>query len=902
MKKIIPTIVFVLFSIPLAVSAHASPVEMQPHSGAQLESAPTVIQIRFSERLESGSSRIKVTNEAGERVEEGMAQVSADGYSLTVPLKALEGIYAITWSVVSKDDGHFTRGSYAFSVGSRVAPTSLNEEVVMIASTSEAGLTFVEFLGNSILWGVFALYLLWPDSRLRKYFFVLALFGAVFAFLGACGQLLLKSHQLAGLHGVGIWEALHLYTHTVAGHSTIVRGIALTLGGVLAALFAFRSRRTTLVILGVPLIVFAYFRALISHATANPFHTEFSIAVNFVHVIEKDLWLGVLLVLCVLFASRQREALVPELLPRTFALLSANLALLSASAGYIVWLHLKSFSNIVGSAWGQAFLPLLVCAAVLIALHSYHVFGLWRRPRSVKKYLAATLGAATAAAAFVVFFSSVVIITSPPPHDAVRAFSVTDQGTRIALERSIYEDGMTLLTIEGTHTFPTVVIGAREGGLQPALVQRFVGGYVFPSALIGTETKLVTVIVPRADAYDAQASFELSSESFAKPVGHGRTFDLFTTCMILLSLTGVGYAALLRFAGPRFGDIELRHAGTRAVVGFVCVSVVMLTVAAGVSALFKNEFALACVSDGNMWHMMQPTYAGVPVSAEAREGCMWGMGQYFYQFSDAREYYYLNSFTAAQVALATHPKVIRAQIPTELTFTLTDSDGSPATLLVDMEKYLHAVIVSEDESVFAHIHPDDVRPLTQEDIDASTFTVNYTFPKAGTYLVSVDFAHGTQLESKQFTVQVEGGGRMDKTPRTYSSPGVFEGYTVTMDSSGAGAGEVTTLSFSVAKNGTPVTDMQPYLSAVSHISVVKNDLSAFIHTHGEYHPPGTPYPPIAIKNGKIIHSMATMVAPATFGPNFEAHVLFPTSGRYTVWAQINVGGTVIPTSFTLDVE
>ncbi len=901
MNKITATIIFSILALPAIAFAHATPLEMHPRSGSQLQESPTEISIRFSERLESASSRIKVTDESGARVEEGVAHVSDDGYTLSAPLRAPDGIYAVTWSVVSQDDGHFTRGSYAFSVGARAAPTASSEEVVKIAGATEATLMFIEFVGNSILWGILALYLLSGESRLRKMFSVLALCAAASALIGSGGQLLLKSHELAGLHATGLWDAFHLYSHTVAGHSTIVRGIALVLGGIGAALLGFRSKHVTVAILGIPLLVFAYYRAIVSHATANPFFPDLSIWMNFVHVIEKDLWLGVLFVFCVILASRHRESIVPSVLPRTVALLSANLAVLSASAGYIVWLHLKSFSNIVSTAWGQAFLPLAVCAFFLIALHTYHVVGLRFRPHVIKKYLAATFGGMCAAAAFVVFFSSVVIITSPPPHESVREFSSTDKGTEITLSRAPYDDTMALLTVTGPHEKPTVVIGARDGGLQPVLIQRFEGGYMFPWALVGAQNT-VTVIAPRPGSYDAQVSFELSSALFAKSDGHGRTFDFFTLSMLVLTLIGIVYSIVLRYLSSAFGTVEVRHAGPRALIGALLASVAILGISGGTSVLLKNEFEAACVNDGNMWHMMQPTYEGVPTLGEAREGCMWGMGKYFYQFADQREYEYLSSLGTTTVRMDTLPLSIRAGVPAKLKFTLRNADGTPATLLVDMEKYIHVVVVSKDESVFAHIHPDDVRPLTEKDINSSTFTVEHTFPTSGEYLVSVDFAHGTQLESKQFTLQISGSPAQVTDVRTYVSPGVFRGYTVALDHGGARAEEVTTLRFNVSKDGVPVTTLQPYLSAVSHVSVVKDDLSEFIHTHGEYHAPGTPYPPVVVRNGKIIHSMSSMTAPATFGPAFEAHVLFPSRGRYTVWAQINTGTEVVPTSFTVDVE
>ncbi|MBP9757212.1 MAG: copper resistance protein CopC/CopD, partial [Candidatus Pacebacteria bacterium] len=461
--------------LPAAVFAHASPVDMQPGTGQRMPTAPSEISIRFSERLEPGSSRIRVTDPSGAQVQGGSATVDSDGYTLRVPVRNADGVYTVAWSVVSRDDGHFTRGSYAYSVGSDIAPLAASEEVVQIATTQEAIYMFVEFLGNSILWGSLALYILSGDTRARRIFVWLALAAAVFGFTGAAGQLFLKTYQLAALHETGLREAFHLYRHTSAGISTLVRLIALSSAGVLAAVFGFRRVRTTVILLGVPLFVFAYFRAIVSHASANPFYPELSIAVNVVHVIEKDLWLGSLVVLCVLMVSRVRESVVPQITGRVIAMLSANLAVLTVTAGYIIWLHLKSFSNVTTTNWGQVFVPLLTSAIFLVALHVYHVVMYRVRPQFAQKYFAPTIGAQAAAAALVVFFTSIVIITSPPSHTATQELMARDGVTVITLSRAPYEDGMVALSIRGADGIPTVFIGPREGGLLPALEKRYEG-------------------------------------------------------------------------------------------------------------------------------------------------------------------------------------------------------------------------------------------------------------------------------------------------------------------------------------------------------------------------------------------------------------------------------------------
>jgi hypothetical protein len=125
---------------------------------------------------------------------------------------------------------------------------------------------------------------------------------------------------------------------------------------------------------------------------------------------------------------------------------------------------------------------------------------------------------------------------------------------------------------------------------------------------------------------------------------------------------------------------------------------------------------------------------------------------------------------------------------------------------------------------------------------------------------------------------------------------------VVLDAGVPYAGEVTTIRYTITKDGKPVTNIIPYLEAAMHLSVIKNDLSAFLHVHGEVHPPGVPYPPVIVKNGQVVHSMAMMVLPPVFGPKIEAHLIFPSEGLYTVRGEFKVGSNVIPTSFTVRVE
>lgn len=932
-KKILGTVLLTVFLMPFVASAHAVPVSSEPMSSARLDAVPEVLSITFSERVDAPASSIMVQGPSGMKIFKG---VFADkgGRVLSIPLvDDGEGTHIVRWAVVSSDDGHFTKGGYAFAVGAEVDIGAVSEgaEIVKIATLPEALSMTAELMGNGIIWAALLLFAfaVRPLFRSGKFEDVVPflhgaytsyLLGGVFlALSGGFLQLAVKTNDLASLQSIAFWQAVPLYMQTAAGNATVWR-IAVILLVLVTFLFSrvriLKATRITAyeVFLALLMCAFAYFRAKISHATANPFHPEFSITVNLFHLIEKDIWAGILGALVILAVIPRTRSFLIALLPQAFLMLALDFIAVSVTACYIVWLHLKSFSNLFSTEWGGVFLHLLLVAMLMVGMRFYHVLARLFVPRVFARFLAPTLAIEFAFAMMVVYCSSVVIITSPPliqPHTTV--FFVRDQGVAITLERNLSEDGMLLLDISGRLPLGEPTITARGNDVSELTIEpakRFEGGYVFPQALLSQEGPLtVSVTVPQDGAYDARATFIVDANDFNVPADYEtrRPLDGFTGMMMAIGILATAAGLLLWYfsglPGPELPTSRSKFTDVLALTGFLVAAFLAASCIAAVrGSYFENPYKRTCESDGNMWHTMQPMKAGVPTSKSPVEGCMWGMGKYTYQFADMREYEFNKTRGPAEVTLATVPGKLVAGVPTTLTVSLKDSEGLPATLFVDMEKLVHLVIVSKDQTVFAHIHADDSRPLTQEEINTSTFTINYTFPKAGEYLLSVDYAHGISLESKQFTVMVGGGPAQSKRTQEYPSTGAFGGYAVELNYVLPLAGEVTTLKYTMKKDGQPVQNLVPYLSAAMHIAAVKNDFSSFLHTHGEIHPSGTPYPPVIIKNGKVVHSMASMVTPPVFSGFVEAHVIFPSAGLYTVWGQFKVGDKVIPTAFTVRVD
>ncbi|PIR82867.1 hypothetical protein COU20_00075, partial [Candidatus Kaiserbacteria bacterium CG10_big_fil_rev_8_21_14_0_10_59_10] len=662
------------FVLPLIASAHATPVHMEPASSAALTETPREVVVRFSERLEPGASRMSVRGPQGETVSEE-ARVGPEPRTLSASVRDDgEGAYFVSWSVVSADDGHFTRGSFAFSVGEGIVVGSAFQqvEVVHIAQTPEVVAMTIELFGNGVLWAALLLFALavrplrrkearaseWP--RIARGYTGFVLFGALAALLGGALQLVWKTRELSALHDTALFDAFFMYTATAAGSAGLWRmGAIVFFLGVfaLARKKILASERFTVyeTLLVLALAIFAFFRAIVSHATANPFFPELSVAINFFHLIEKDAWAGIALIVALLsFSARTREVL-QALLPKASALLALLLGGLSVTGAYIVWLHLKSFGNIFLTEWGSAFLALLSASLLLVVLRAYHTFAPHSSPRFFSSALPATLFAEFGAALLVVYFSSAIIITSPPfdaPRNIIAA--AKSEGATILLERSRDEDDSLLLVFEGGMLSNTPVVYAEQSGerilLEPAI--RFEDGYALTRPL--TEGSRLEIIAPQEGRYDARAVFNVPP--LPDDEEGRRAFDLFAQALVAVALVGIAVSAVLyRFANYSTPSLLHPPRARRALVGIAAVALFGAGVAwAASNAALSNPYKALCEGDGNMWHLMLPTRAGIPTSMTPREGCMALGGAY--HFADKRAYEYARAPGASEVSLAYAPE------------------------------------------------------------------------------------------------------------------------------------------------------------------------------------------------------------------------------------------------------
>ncbi len=215
--------------------------------------------------------------------------------------------------------------------------------------------------------------------------------------------------------------------------------------------------------------------------------------------------------------------------------------------------------------------------------------------------------------------------------------------------------------------------------------------------------------------------------------------------------------------------------------------------------------------------------------------------------------------------------------PGEVTFSfkLYGLDGhefGPNDLKVEHEKKMHFLMVRDDMTGFQHTHPEYAN---------GKWSVKTASIEQGEYQLYVDIA---PEEEKAIVLRVPvtiGGQTVTKnfpTPNTDLSA-QDSAYRAVLTTDGIlKTNEHNTLTFSVTSNGQPIKNIDPYLGAYGHVVLLRhNDPDDFFHVH-----PITENKPV---DGKV---------------QFEAQ--FPVKGRYTLYAQFNIGGSVKTFPITLDVN
>ncbi len=196
---------------------------------------------------------------------------------------------------------------------------------------------------------------------------------------------------------------------------------------------------------------------------------------------------------------------------------------------------------------------------------------------------------------------------------------------------------------------------------------------------------------------------------------------------------------------------------------------------------------------------------------------------------------------------------------------------TPEDLKVVHDKRLHLLLVRDDMTQFQHLHPE----YTNEE-----WTVTTTIPEQGDYQLYTDISPEKEAPVILRTPIRVGGTTITKTfPTPNAGQTAMDGDVLaTLTSNGVfKTSEAKELTFALTKNGQPVKNIEPYLGAFGHVVILRHNApDEFLHVH-----PITETKPA---DEKVV-----------FGTTFT------TPGRYTLYAQFNIGGAVKTFPITIDI-
>jgi hypothetical protein len=202
------------------------------------------------------------------------------------------------------------------------------------------------------------------------------------------------------------------------------------------------------------------------------------------------------------------------------------------------------------------------------------------------------------------------------------------------------------------------------------------------------------------------------------------------------------------------------------------------------------------------------------------------------------------------------------------------------------ERKMHIFIVGQDLQTFAHLHPEDFHGGFAGQ-SQGVYSIDYSFPQAGNYLVVFDYTHDGQGLLNEIPVQVLGLSYMDKPRYDYSTTKEYVPYEVSLEKPAQiEAGKEVALSYHLKENGQDIHDLQMYLGSEVHLFVVKDDFTFAGHTHSYI--PGHDF-----HTGNMTQHYV--------GPTVPVKLTFPSPGTYALFGQFEHNNSIITTQFLVEV-
>ena len=270
-----------------SASAHAVLLEAEPADGSQVDTAPSKVTLRFSEEPEPRLAAIRVLDQGGAELETSEAvPIPTNGLEVTFP-QLDQGVYTVTWRVVSRVDGHPTAGVFAFGVGVPATAPVVQAETAETPPPSPVEIVgrWLLFVGLGLVVGcAFVGSLAFRSAPLSS----LRLSAAAWV-VAVVGLILLAIAQRQGAQ-VGFGELLE----TDIGRALLYRAAAILAAGLLliVAVGSPRLRPLALLAAGGAAAAAMLVHVAAGHAAATGTLRWAKVVAQWIHFAAVGVWLG----------------------------------------------------------------------------------------------------------------------------------------------------------------------------------------------------------------------------------------------------------------------------------------------------------------------------------------------------------------------------------------------------------------------------------------------------------------------------------------------------------------------------------------------------------------------------------------------------------------------------------
>ena len=233
------------------------------------------------------------------------------------------------------------------------------------------------------------------------------------------------------------------------------------------------------------------------------------------------------------------------------------------------------------------------------------------------------------------------------------------------------------------------------------------------------------------------------------------------------------------------------------------------------------------------------------------------------------------------VVAAKSPVTMTVTLGAPSTVRLLTSSGKPLRpedLLVTHTERLHLLIVDVTLQDYQHVHP-------QATDKAGEWCFTFKPRRGGVYRFFADFTPAATGRGLYASADAE-ISPLNSPLMTAPEPGletVRDGhrFTLSVATQPARAGQPIDLRFAIARLDGGAVSLEPVMGAYAHLVAFDATRSGFAHLH------------------PVESDLLKKPDPGNPALNFKLTI--PRAGRYTIWAQVNLGGGEVLVPFALDV-